>query len=57
MSLQSLRKRLAYSVSSVELPGGFEVLKAVRVDVLIDSQCYLDEEVHDHETLGTDFKR
>ena len=33
-----------------------EVLETVRVDVLVDGQSNLDEEVHDHETLGTNLE-
>ena len=33
-----------------------EVLETVGVDVLVDSQSDLDEQVHNHETLGTDLE-
>jgi hypothetical protein len=33
-----------------------EILEAVGVDVLVDGKSNLDEQVHDHETLGTDLK-
>ena len=45
-----------YSVDGVELPGRLKTSKAIGVDVLVDGERNLDEEVHDHETLGTDFE-
>jgi hypothetical protein len=47
---------VAYGVDGVELPGRLQVIEAERVDVLVDSQRNLDEEVHDHETLGTNLE-
>jgi hypothetical protein len=32
------------------------VTKTQRIDVLVDGKRNLDEEVHDHETLGTDLE-
>lgn len=43
-------------VDGVELPGGLEVVEAVRVDVLVDGEGNLDEEIHDHETLGANLE-
>jgi hypothetical protein len=45
-----------YSVDSVELPVGRQVRKSERVDILVDGQSDLDEEVHDHKTLGTNLE-
>jgi hypothetical protein len=51
------RQRLTYSVYGVELPPGVQVRESERVDVLVDGQGNLDEEVHDHQTLGTNLER
>ena len=45
-----------YSINGVELPSGLEVLEAVGVDVLVDSQSDLNEQVHDHKTLGANLE-
>jgi hypothetical protein len=46
-----------YSVNGVELPSRVEVVEAQGVNVLVDSQSDLDEQVHDHQTLGTNLER
>ena len=48
--------KVTYSVDGVELPGWLQVLEAEGVDVLVDGQSNLDEQVHDHKTLGTDLE-
>jgi hypothetical protein len=45
-----------YGVDGVELPGGLEMLESKGVDVLVDGQSNLNEQVHDHETLGTNLE-
>jgi hypothetical protein len=47
---------VTYGVDGVELPSRVEVLESVRVDVLVDGQSNLNEQVHDHETLGTNLE-
>jgi hypothetical protein len=47
---------LTYSVDGVELPVGHEMSETKRVDVLVDGESNLDEEVHDHETLGANLE-
>jgi hypothetical protein len=47
---------MTYSVDGVELPGWLQMIEAEGVDVLVDGQSNLNEQVHDHETLGTDLE-
>lgn len=47
---------VTYGVDGVELPGRVKVVESERVDVLVDGQSDLDEQVHDHETLGTNLE-
>jgi hypothetical protein len=47
---------MTYSINGVELPVGLQVFEAERVDVLVDGESDLDEEVHKHETLGTNLE-
>jgi hypothetical protein len=47
---------MTYSVDGVELPVGHEMTEPEGVDVLVDGESNLDEEVHDHETLGTNLE-
>ena len=47
---------MTYSVDGVELPGWVQVLETVGIDILVDGQSNLNEEVHDHETLGADLE-
>lgn len=50
------RVQTTYGVDSVELPGWLKVVETVGVDILVDGQSNLDEEVHDHETLGANLE-
>src|SRR4051794_10401501 len=45
-----------HRVDGIQFPGRLEVLKAERVGILVNGQGSLDPEVHDHETLGTEFE-
>lgn len=56
MHVEDVRLKTTYSVDGVEFPGGLQVVEPVGVDVLVDGQGNLDEEVHDHETLGADLE-
>jgi hypothetical protein len=48
--------KVTHSVDGVELPGRVQVRKSEGINILVDGQGNLDEEVHDHETLGTDLE-
>jgi hypothetical protein len=56
MTVTKAIAEFTYSVDGVELPVGRQVRKTERVDVLVDGQSDLNEEVHDHETLGTNLE-
>jgi hypothetical protein len=53
---RNVQIKFTYSVDGVELPVGGKVSESKRVDVLVDGKSNLDEEVHDHETLGTNLE-
>jgi hypothetical protein len=51
---RNVQIKFTYSVDGVELPVGGKVSESMRVDVLVDGKSNLDEEVHDHETTGSE---
>jgi hypothetical protein len=46
-----------HRVDGIELPCRLQVLEPKRIDPLVERQCGLDEDVHHHKSLCTNFER